>query len=147
MEEFEDKIDSLNIINSIAKLESDIKCLEARTRYATINQDGIDRQMNDNEAEAKNEQDEQSEAEQEESKHDIVMPHCHVRREINQLSHNSKILSSRNRILSRNARNVSLVYANNFNNEPYYFKRQQVSGRHQEQDYINDSQLELNMQQ
>ena len=147
MEEFEDKIDSLNIINSIATLESDIKHLEARSRYATINQDGIDRQRNDNEAEAKNEQDEQSEAKQEESKYDIVVPRYHMRREINQLSHNSKILSSRYKNPLSNARNVSRVYANNFNNEPYYFKRQQVNGRYQEQDYINDSQLELNMQQ
>ena len=160
MEEFEDRTESLNIINSVARLESDIKCLETKFRYAMMtNQNGVDRHRNDNRAEAKNqhdEEDEQSEAKQEEQsepkqeeefKHDIFVPRYHIRLGIDQFSNESKMLLSRKRMLSSNARIVSQIYANEFNRESNYFQKQQLNGRYQDQDYINDSQLELNLQQ
>ena len=86
--EYQNKLDCLNIINSIHKLESDMHRLDTKFRYATINNNASNnRNMNEDVEESKD-----VEQNNEESKHGESLSQNNCQRQIDELPCQSKQL-------------------------------------------------------
>ena len=88
VDEYLSKLDCLNIINSIHKLESQIQYLDTKFRYAAMNNNASNNiNRNEEDEESKN-----MELMDEESKHDALVSNKNFNNTINQLSNQSKQL-------------------------------------------------------
>ena len=133
----------MNIINSIQKLESDIKRLDTKFRYSNINNNISNVRSNDYGEVSKDEDDEESEIIQgeeskvlqdEESKLNRV-PSYQISKGVKKCSNRSKIYVSNDYESQINARNVALIHAGQFKNE-CIDTRVQYKAKYQEQDSI-----------
>ena len=87
VDEYQNKLDCLNIINSIHKLESQIQNLDTKFRYAAVNQDVSNSNRNEN-GEESNDVDQNDE----ESKHGELLSQNNYERRIYDLPNQSKQL-------------------------------------------------------
>ena len=144
VDEYEEKLECLNIINSIQKLESDIKLLDAKFRYSNTNHNNLSNShRNQDDEESENEANE----EDEESKNDVLVPHGKVKGRTDTLSNGSKRLVSCEFNSSRDARIFVPIEVSRFENKTPNLKKQKLKRWYQEQNYIDDSNLELNFQE